>query len=139
MNIKYIISYLGLVPFFLLAIDGYFLEILDKSFIINLSIMMACIIFTFIGAYNWDFNKDNTFLEIYGFIPSLLSMIILLLSIFKFNQESLIALLIIFLVIQLIIDFYRTLKFNFPFEYFMKLRLPVTSGLCISLWIISTL
>jgi len=139
MNIKYIISYLGLVPFFLLAIDGYFLEILDKSFIINLSIMMACIIFTFIGAYNWDFNKDNTFLEIYGFIPSLLSMIILLLSIFKFNQESLIALLIIFLVIQLIIDFYRTLKFNFPFEYFIKLRLPVTSGLCISLWIISTL
>ena len=139
MNIKYIISYLGLVPFFLLVIDGYFLEILDKSFIINLSIMMACIIFTFIGAYNWDFNKDNTFLEIYGFIPSLLSMIILLLSIFKFNQESLIALLIIFLVIQLIIDFYRTLKFNFPFEYFMKLRLPVTSGLCISLWIISTL
>ena len=139
MNIKYIISYLGLVPFFLLAIDGYFLEILDKSFIINLSIMMACIIFTFIGAYNWDFNKDNTFLEIYGFIPSLLSMIILLLSIFKFNQESLIALLIIFLVIQLIIDFYRTLKLNFPFEYFMKLRLPVTSGLCISLWIISTL
>ena len=139
MNIKYIISYLGLVPFFLLAIDGYFLEILDKSFIINLSIMMACIIFTFIGAYNWDFNKDNTFLEIYGFIPSLLSMIILLLSIFKFNQESLIALLIIFLVIQLIIDFYRTLKFNFPFEYYMKLRLPVTSGLCISLWIISTL
>tara|TARA_Y100000768_G_scaffold344907_1_gene291485 strand:- start:753 stop:1172 length:420 start_codon:yes stop_codon:yes gene_type:complete len=139
MNIKYIISYFGLVPFFLLAIDGYFLEILDKGFIINLSIMMACIIFTFIGAYNWDFNKDNTFLEIYGFIPSLLSMIILLLSIFKFNQESLIALLIIFLVIQLIIDFYRTLKFNFPFEYFIKLRLPVTSGLCISLWIISTL
>ncbi len=139
MNVKYFVSYLGLVPFILLIFDGYFLGMLDTIFIINLSIMMACIIFTFIGAYNWDFDKDDTFLEIYGFIPSLISMIILLLNIFKFNQTNLIFLIIIFLLVQLIIDFFRTLKCTFPRSYFINLRLPVTSILCMSLLIISYL
>ena len=139
MNIKYLVSYLGLLPFFFLIIDGYFLGKLDQDFIITISIMMACIIFTFIGAYNWDFKKDNILLEIYGFIPSLLSMIILILNIFNFDQINLIFLLIIFLLTQLMIDFYRTLKLSFPMRYFIKLRLPVTSILCISLLFISNL
>ena len=139
MNIKYLVSYLGLIPFFFLIIDGYFLGMLDQNFITTVSIMMACIIFTFIGAYNWDFKKDNILLEIYGFIPSLLSMIILVLSIFNFNQLNLILSLIIFLLMQLIIDFYRTLKLDFPMRYFIKLRLPVTGILCFCLLIISNL
>tara|TARA_B100001057_G_C22424085_1_gene784742 strand:+ start:85 stop:504 length:420 start_codon:yes stop_codon:yes gene_type:complete len=139
MNIKYIVSYLGLIPFFFLVIDGYFLGMLDIRFIITFSIVMACIIFTFIGAYNWDFEKDNAYLELYGFLPSLLSMIILLLNIFNYNQVSLIFLLITFLVIQLTVDFYRSLKYTFPMQYFLKLRLPVTGSLCVSLWIISSL
>ena len=139
MNIKYLVSYLGLIPFFFLIIDAYFLGILDESFIITISIMMACIIFTFIGAYNWDFKKENVLLEIYGFIPSLLSMIILVLNIFKFNQMYLILLLVSFLLIQLMIDFYRTLKLAFPMRYFIKLRLPVTSMLCMCLLVISNL
>ena len=133
MNIKYIVSYLGLVPFFFLIIDGYFLGMLDKNFITTISITMACIIFTFIGAYNWDFKKDDMLLEIYGFIPSLLSMIILILNIFKFNPNNLILFLIVFLLMQLLIDFYRTLKLSFPMRYFLKLRLPVTGILCVSL------
>ena len=133
MNIKYIVSYLGLVPFFFLIIDGYFLGMLDKNFITTISITMACIIFTFIGAYNWDFKKDDMLLEIYGFIPSLLSMIILILNIFKFNPNNLILFLIVFLLMQLLIDFYRTLKLSFPMRYFLKLRLPVTGMLCVSL------
>ena len=133
MNIKYIVSYLGLVPFFFLIVDGYFLGMLDKNFITTISITMACIIFTFIGAYNWDFKKDDILLETYGFIPSLLSMIILILNIFKFNPNNLILFLIVFLLMQLLIDFYRTLKLSFPMRYFLKLRLPVTGMLCVSL------
>ena len=139
MNIKYIVSYLGLVPFFFLIIDGYFLGMLDKNFITTISITMACIIFTFIGAYNWDFKKDDMLLEIYGFIPSLLSMIILILNIFKFNPNNLILFLIVFLLMQLLIDFYRTLKLSFPMRYFLKLRLPVTGMLCVSLLSITKL
>ena len=133
MNVKYIVSYLGLVPFFFLIIDGYFLGMLDKDFITTISITMACIIFTFIGAYNWDFKNDDILLEIYGFMPSLLSMIILILNIFKFNPNNLILFLIVFLLMQLLIDFYRTLKLSFPMRYFLKLRLPVTGMLCVSL------
>ncbi len=139
MNIKYIVSYLGLLPFIFLIIDGYYLGMLDITFILNLSIMMSCIIFTFIGAYNWDFHKDNTILEIYGFIPSLLSMIVLLLNLFEFDNVILIYILIVCLLVQLTLDLYRTLKFTFPIQYFLKLRLPVTSTLCMSLWVISNL
>ena len=103
MNVKYFVSYLGLVPFILLIFDGYFLGMLDTIFIINLSIMMACIIFTFIGAYNWDFDKDDTFLEIYGFIPSLISMIILLLILIFYLMQNLIIFLHHLLLFQLLL------------------------------------
>ena len=59
LDIKYIISYSGLIPFFYLIIDGYFLGYLNLKFINDLAIFMSCIIFTFIGAYNLDFKKDN--------------------------------------------------------------------------------
>ncbi len=98
---------------------------------------MSCIIYTFIGAYNWDFNKNNIFLELHGFLPSLLSMIILLLNLFEFNQVSILSAIILLLLIQLIIDLYVTLKGYFPMEYYIKLRIPVTGILCISLYLIS--
>ena len=86
MNIKYLISYSGLVPFIYLIIDLYFLGHLNTEFVNDIAIYMSCIIYTFIGAYNWDFNKNNIFLELHGFLPSLLSMLILLLNLFEFNQ-----------------------------------------------------
>ena len=67
MNVKYLVSYLGLLPFLCLIIDGYYLEILDVNFIWDLSLLMSCIIFTFIGAYNWNFVIDRPWLEFYGF------------------------------------------------------------------------
>ena len=41
MNLKYIVSYLGLVPFLYLILDGYFIEILDITVILDVSIFMA--------------------------------------------------------------------------------------------------
>ena len=98
MNLKYIVSYLGLVPFLYLILDGYFIEILDITFILDVSIFMACIIFTFIGAYNWDF-KDNNF----------------------------------------ILDLFLTLRGLFPTEYYLRLRIPITATLSLSLIILSRL
>ena len=137
MNIKYLISYSGLVPFIYLIIDLYFLGYLNTEFVNDIAIYMSCIIYTFIGAYNWDFNKNNIFLELHGFLPSLLSMIILLLNLFEFNQVSILSTIILLLLIQLIIDLYVTLKGYFPMEYYIKLRIPVTGILCISLYLIS--
>ena len=137
MNVKYLVSYLGLLPFLCLIIDGYYLEILDVNFIWDLSLLMSCIIFTFIGAYNWNFVIDRPWLEFYGFIPSLISMIILTLSLLGISKIILLMVVIVFLVTQLFFDLILSLKDIFPMRYFMTLRIPVTSGLTISLFLIS--
>ena len=137
MNVKYMVSYLGLVPFLLLIIDGYYLGILEISFIWDLSLLMSCIIFTFIGAYNWDFKEDYPWVEFYGFLPSLISMIILTINLLGINKIYLLITVIIFLLIQLFFDLLLSLKDIFPMRYFMTLRIPVTSGLSLSLFLIS--
>ena len=137
MNVKYLVSYLGLLPFLCLIIDGYYLEILDVNFIWNLSLLMSCIIFTFIGAYNWNFVIDRPWLEFYGFMPSLISMVILTLSLLGISKIILLIVVIVFLVTQLFFDLILSLKDIFPMRYFMTLRIPVTSGLTISLFLIS--
>ena len=137
MNVKYLVSYLGLLPFLCLIIDGYYLEILDVNFIWDLSLLMSCIIFTFIGAYNWNFVIDHPWLEFYGFIPSLISMVILTLSLLGISKIILLIVVIVFLVTQLFFDLILSLKDIFPMRYFMTLRIPVTSGLTISLFLIS--
>ena len=139
MNIKYVISYLGLVPFLYLILDGYFFGYLDIIFIINISIYMACIIFTFIGAYNWDFKKDNFILELYGFLPSLFSMIILILNLVGFDKIILLDCLVLAFLTQLIIDLYITVKEVFPMRYYIRLRIPITTSLCLSLVMLSKL
>ena len=137
MNVKYLVSYLGLLPFLCLIIDGYYLEILDVNFIWDLSLLMSCIIFTFIGAYNWNFVIDRPWLEFYGFMPSLISMVILTLSLLGISKIILLIVVIVFMVTQLFFDLILSLKDIFPMRYFMTLRIPVTSGLTISLFLIS--
>ena len=139
MNVKYLVSYLGLLPFLCLIIDGYYLEILDVNFIWDLSLLMSCIIFTFIGAYNWNFVIDRPWLEFYGFLPSLISMIILTLSLLGISKIILLMVVIVFLITQLIFDLILSLNDIFPIRYFVTLRIPVTSGLTISLFLISLL
>ena len=139
MNVKYLVSYLGLLPFLCLIIDGYYLELLDVDFIWDLSLLMSCIIFTFIGAYNWNFVIDRPWLEFYGFLPSLISMIILTLSLLGISKIILLMVVIVFLITQLIFDLILSLNDIFPIRYFVTLRIPVTSGLTISLFLISLL
>ena len=139
MNIKYIVSYLGLLPFIFLSIDGYFIALLEVQLIQNLAIIMSCIIFTFIGAYNWDFKVDFNLLEFYGFIPSLLSMIILTVNIFDISKYYLFNAMILFLFIQLLIDIFLSLKDIFPMKYLITLRVPVTLILSANLFVISQL
>jgi hypothetical protein len=138
-NIKYIVSYLGLLPFIFLSIDGYFIALLEVQLIQNLAIIMSCIIFTFIGAYNWNFKVDFNLLEFYGFIPSLLSMIILTVNIFDSSKYYLFNAMILFLFIQLLIDIFLSLKDIFPMKYLITLRVPVTLILTANLFVISQL
>ena len=139
MNLKYIVSYFGLVPFLYLILDGYVIEFLDIMFILDVSIFMACIIFTFIGAYNWDFRNNNFLIELYGFLPSLFSMILIILTLLDFNRVALINTIVFAFLIQLIIDLLLTLKGIFPAKYYLRLRIPITATLSLSLIVISRL
>ena len=139
MNLKYIVSYFGLVPFLYLILDGYVIELLDIIFILDVSIFMACIIFTFIGAYNWDFRNNNFLIELYGFLPSLFSMILIILTLLDFNRVALINTIVFAFLIQLIIDLLLTLKGIFPAKYYLRLRIPITATLSLSLIVISRL
>ena len=71
--IQCLISYLGLLPYFYLLIDLYFIEMLSPEIIHDIMLYNTLIIFTFIGAINWDFKKNNIIYTIYGFIPSLIA------------------------------------------------------------------
>jgi uncharacterized membrane protein YdcZ (DUF606 family) len=137
MNVKYFVSYLGLIPFLCLIIDGYYLELLDINFIWDLSLLMSCIIFTFIGAYNWNFKIDSPWIEFYGFLTSLISMAILTLNLLGISKITLLMTMILFLFTQLFFDLLLSLKDVFPMRYFLRLRIPVTSGLTISLFLVS--
>ena len=137
MNVKYFVSYLGLIPLLCLIINGYYFELLDINFIWDLSLLMSCIIFTFIGAYNWNFKIDSPWIEFYGFLPSLISMVILTLNLLGISKIILLMTVIIFLFTQLFFDLFLSLKDIFPMRYFVRLRIPVTSGLTISLLLIS--
>ena len=139
MNLKYIVSYSGLVPFFYLVVDGYFFEFLDINFILDIAIYMACIIFTFIGAYNWDFKNNNFYLELYGFLPSLISMIIIIFNMLGYSKVFLINSVVIAFLAQLIVDLFITMKQIFPTAYYLKLRIPITASLSLSLILISYL
>jgi hypothetical protein len=136
---KYIISYLGLLPFFYLNIDGYYIELLEIEFIKNLVLLMSCIIFTFIGAYNWDFKVDYNLLEFYGFVPSLLSMIILTMNILDVSKYYLLNAVILLLLTQLFVDIFLSVKNIFPFRYIVALRVPVTLILTTNLFLVSKL
>ena len=139
MNIKYLVSYLGLFPFIYLNIDAYYIDLLDINFIQNLAILMSCIIFTFIGAYNWDFRVEFNLLEFYGFVPSLLSMIILTMNILDVSKYYLISAMILFFLSQLLIDIFLSLRDIFPLNYIITLRVPVTLILSANLFLISKL
>jgi hypothetical protein len=138
-NIKYLVSYLGLLPFIYLNIDAYYIDLLDINFIQNLAILMSCIIFTFIGAYNWDFRVEFNLLEFYGFVPSLLSMIILTMNILDVSKYYLISAMILFLLTQLLIDIFLSLRDIFPLKYLITLRVPITLTLSTNLFLISKL
>jgi hypothetical protein len=138
-NIKYLVSYLGLFPFIYLNIDAYYIDLLDINFIQNLAILMSCIIFTFIGAYNWDFRVEFNLLEFYGFVPSLLSMIILTMNILDVSKYYLISAMILFLLTQLLIDIFLSLRDIFPLKYLITLRVPITFILSTNLFLISKL
>ena len=76
-NLQFLISYLGIVPFLIAIVDKFFFHYLKVSIVDDFIIIYSIIIFVFIGAINWDLKKRIPVkLVIVGFLPSLIASII---------------------------------------------------------------
>ena len=124
--IQCLISYLGLLPYFYLLIDLYFIETLSPEIIYDIMLYNTLIIFTFIGAINWDFKKNNIIYTIYGFIPSLIAFFIMVLNVLNYEKYFLFSAIIVFLLLQLFIDYLLYLNNKISSSVIYYLRIPVT-------------
>ena len=122
-NLQFLLSYLGLFPFLVILFDKFFFKLLDFNIINDFSIFYSIIIFVFIGAINWNLKKNISILTILiGFMPSLASVLIILM--FLYSHEVINYLIILF-IIQLILDNFIYREKNSRYVFY-QLRMPLT-------------
>ena len=122
-NFQFVLSYLGLFPFFLILFDYFFFKILDSNIVKDFFIFYSLIIFVFIGAVNWNLKKNiPLIILLIGFMPSLASVLIIVMFLYSYDVINY---LIILFIVQLILDnfIYRE-KNDRPIFY--RLRTPLT-------------
>ena len=132
-NLQFLISYLGLVPFLIAIADKFFFHYLRTSIVDDFIIIYSLIIFVFIGAINWDLKKIMPVkLVIIGFLPSLIAVILLCMHLMLYEVGLI---LITFMILQFLVDnyFYKETSER---EVYFKLRLPLTICIVVSLAII---
>ena len=126
-NFQYFFSYLGLIPFIIILINKYYFFIVDDEFSVNFTIYYTIVISVFIGSANWNLNENiNTKIVIYGFLPSIFAVGIIILNLINFNSQYLIIFLILILFLQLIFDYYLIYSKLLVKKSFYYLRLPLT-------------
>ena len=132
-NLQFIISYLGLVPFLIVLSNNFFYQFLDTNIMKDFIVFYSLIIFVFIGANNWNLKKNISFKSLLlGFVPSFLSIFVILIFLHSYDVFFL---LIIFFVAQLIMDYFNyTTKLER--NIFLKLRVLLTILIVFSLLII---
>ena len=124
---QYIISYLGLIPYIYLVIDKYIFLRIEEEILLNFILYYTLIISVFIGSINWNLqSKVPNHLIIYGFIPTVYSLILIILNLYSYNIKILFLLSIILLITQLFFDFILIFANLENKKVFYFLRLPLT-------------
>ena len=132
-NLQFLISYLGLVPFLIAIVDKFFFHYFNSNIVDDFIIIYSLIIFVFIGAINWDLKKSIPVkLVILGFLPSLIAVILLFMHLILYDVRLI---LLTFIFLQFLIDnfFYKE---TFERVVYFKLRFPLTILIVLSLVII---
>ena len=134
LNLQYFISYLGFFPYLIIIIDKFFLHQIDINILDSFTVYYSIIILVFIGSINWNLNEQvSKKLILYGFFPSLFSVITVVLYLYNFN---IFFLLIFYFLLQLVLDYFIIYKRKGNRSAYYKVRLPLTSLIVISLFII---
>ena len=122
-NLQFLLSYLGLFPFLVILFDKFFFKLLNFNIVNDFSIFYSIIIFVFIGAINWNLKKNISILTILtGFMPSLASVLIILMFLYSYEVINY---LIILFIIQLILDNFIYIEQNSRYVFY-QLRIPLT-------------
>ena len=122
-NLQFLLSYLGLFPFLVILFDKFFFKLLNFNIVNDFSIFYSIIIFVFIGAINWNLKKNISILTILiGFMPSLTSVLIILMFLYSYEVINY---LIILFIIQLILDNFIYIEQNSKYVFY-QLRIPLT-------------
>ena len=126
-NIQFLISYFGLIPYAIIFLDKYFFLKINEEILFNFVTYYSLIIIVFIGSINWNL-KDNppTHLVVYGFLPSLFSVIIIMLNLYGINTLIIFILIILLLLTQLFFDYVIIFSNELNKSAFYFLRLPLT-------------
>ena len=104
-NLQIIISYFGVIPFFFVFLDLYIFELFSINFLKDFLIYYILIIFSFIGAMRWNFSLNSNFAKtLYGFLPSLISTIIIIYNLLSYSKSLIFIAIFFFLTLQLIFD-----------------------------------
>ena len=129
-NFQFVLSYLGLFPFFVILLDYFFFKILGSKIVKDFFILYSLIIFVFIGAVNWNLKKNISLIIVFiGFMPSLASVLIIVMFLYSYEV---ITYLIILFIIQLILDnFIYTEKKDRIVFYQLRIPLTLTILLCL--------
>ena len=125
-NLQYIISYLGLIPYSLIFLGKYFFYI-EEEIIFDFIVYYTLTIIVFIGSEKWNLQKKiPNHLIIYGFLPSLFAIFIIILNLYSYDISKLFLYLAIFLMTQLIFDYILIYAKSANKDAFYYLRLPLT-------------
>ena len=123
-NLQFLISYFGILPYFLILLDLYLFNFFHIIFLKDLLFFYTLLIFTYIGAMRWSYNENINFIKIiYGFLPSLISIFLISISLLDYNKNYIFISIIFFLSIQLICDFY-IINNKFEKLFFLYVRFP---------------
>ena len=137
-NFQFLISYLGLIPYVLTFLDKYYFLIIEEEDLLNFITYYTLIIIVFIGSINWNLkNNPPTHIIIYGFLPSLFAVMIIILSLLNFNILIVFILITLLLLTQLFFDYIILFANETNKRAFYLLRLPLTVLIIIFLLLIS--
>ena len=137
-NFQFLISYLGLIPYVLTFLDKYYFLIVEEEDLLNFITYYTLIIIVFIGSINWNFKiNPPTYIVIYGFLPSLFAVLIIILSLLNIDILIIFILIILLLLTQLFFDYIILFANETNKKVFYFLRLPLTALITIFLFLIS--
>ena len=133
-NLQFLISYLGLLPYLIVIIDKFLLQQIEIKILESFTVYYSIIILVFIGSINWNLEEKVSKKKVlYGFLPRCVSVFFIIIYLYNFNVFIL---LISFLLMQLCLDYFIIYKQgNHKITYYF-VRFPLTMLIVLSLFII---